>query len=455
MALLQTMVEAGAAGDAAGDWLPAARRQSFFGNQQGLPVLPATEDTGDEDAAAAAMLLVLAATWAPVLPADPDPSPAAADGETDAIATSAAGLSAEEQASLPANVLSPDDGLIEAAVEAMAPAIDDVPVPEAAVEAVPPAIADVPMPDAAVDAPRPERAAPSTARPLASNSGVSHSANALFQALRDKVLMEPMDAPRAEDAGSLPETSRSAGTPVRPAQFEASPSVAFDTALYPAAMESLLRAATDTHFAPSTAAVETPIVPDVATVPTSGDRREPEGQSPEPRHGGDLTGLLSAMRGAQAVQAFAAIQFEVVDQLAPADAPRTPTLPNEAAVAARLVQSMRVQYRSGVGTAVVNLDPGYLGAVTIALQVERGLVTATLHAANAEVRTWMQANEAALRQGLADQGLSLERLVVSEEERSQEQGARHPGERQSQERRNHHPRRSPQRDQATTFDVVV
>ncbi len=131
----------------------------------------------------------------------------------------------------------------------------------------------------------------------------------------------------------------------------------------------------------------------------------------------------------------------------------TPAIPNEDGVAASIVQSMRLQWQNGTGTAVVQLDPDYLGPVTISLHVDQGNVTATLHAANAEVRGWIEANEASLRQGLADQGLTLERLVVSDEaprgrqEPQQDAQQRQPDREQASRNR--------RRDDTSTFEIVV
>src|SRR5439155_17885386 len=126
-------------------------------------------------------------------------------------------------------------------------------------------------------------------------------------------------------------------------------------------------------------------------------------------------------------------------------------LPDEPGVVASIVETMRLQMREGVGTAVVHLEPDYLGAVSIALRVEGGVVTATLHAENPQVRAWMKTNEPLLRQGLADQGLSLDRLVITDERIADERSAdrRH---RQEQEQQ---ARQRPRRDDAATFEVVV
>jgi flagellar hook-length control protein FliK len=126
-------------------------------------------------------------------------------------------------------------------------------------------------------------------------------------------------------------------------------------------------------------------------------------------------------------------------------------LPNEAAVVSSIVQAMRLQMRDGVGTAVVHLEPDYLGAVSIALRVENGVVTASLHAENPQVRAWMEANESQLRDGLAGQGLSLDRLLVTDERIGDE---RSPNRRHQQEQEQQ-ARQRPRRDDATTFEVVV
>lgn len=100
-------------------------------------------------------------------------------------------------------------------------------------------------------------------------------------------------------------------------------------------------------------------------------------------------------------------------------------LPDDESLASQIVQRMRLQSIGGAGTAVVTLDPEYLGAVTINLHVDRsGAMTATLSADNGDVRAWMQAHESVLRQQLAEQGLSLDRLhVTAERPRDREDAA--------------------------------
>lgn len=168
--------------------------------------------------------------------------------------------------------------------------------------------------------------------------------------------------------------------------------------------------------------------------------------------------LLSPADAAHALQVFAAVEQTAADtEVAEPEAaePRPHALPNEQAVAATLVQSMRVQYRDGVGSAVVQLDPEYLGKVTIVLETSGGSVNATLHAANGEVRAWLQTHEQSLRQGLAEKGLSLNRLTVSDAERAEESLSRDGRERQSPQEQRRPRRPAARRGEAGTFEVVV
>ena len=126
-------------------------------------------------------------------------------------------------------------------------------------------------------------------------------------------------------------------------------------------------------------------------------------------------------------------------------------LPNEDGVVSSIVQTMRLQMRDGVGTAVVHLDPDYLGAVSIALRVENGVVTASLHAENPQVRAWMEANAPLLSESLASQGLSLDRLVITDERIAEEQSA----DRRHQQEQEQQARRRPRRNDASTFEVIV
>jgi len=121
----------------------------------------------------------------------------------------------------------------------------------------------------------------------------------------------------------------------------------------------------------------------------------------------------------------------------------------------QIVQAIRMQWTDGAGEAHVKLQPQYLGEVSVAIRVEHGDVTATLQASAPEVRQWMESHEAVLRQGLAEHGLRLERLVIVDERPA---SPAHDDEQQepSERRKDEQPRRRPQPDsETTTFEVVV
>jgi flagellar hook-length control protein FliK len=94
----------------------------------------------------------------------------------------------------------------------------------------------------------------------------------------------------------------------------------------------------------------------------------------------------------------------------------------ESDVVAQLVQSMRVQFRDGIGEAVVTLKPEHLGSVRVALKVEHGAIAATVQAEVASVRHWLESQQETLRTSLAEQGLRLERFLVEPD--GQRQAAR-------------------------------
>jgi len=85
------------------------------------------------------------------------------------------------------------------------------------------------------------------------------------------------------------------------------------------------------------------------------------------------------------------------------------------ALPTQIVRSIRLQWQAGQGEARMQLRPEYLGELTVTIKVDQGAVTATLHAETAEVRRWIETHSASLRDGLAEQGLRLDRLIVADE----------------------------------------
>ncbi len=102
---------------------------------------------------------------------------------------------------------------------------------------------------------------------------------------------------------------------------------------------------------------------------------------------------------------------------APALAYSTPL----ATVDEQIIRGIQLQMRDGGGEARIHLRPEHLGDVVVEMRVERDGVVATLRADTAAVRGWIATHQDDLRAGLADVGLHLERLTVSDREAPQDQ----------------------------------
>ncbi|MEP7305665.1 MAG: flagellar hook-length control protein FliK [Acidobacteriota bacterium] len=127
---------------------------------------------------------------------------------------------------------------------------------------------------------------------------------------------------------------------------------------------------------------------------------------------------------------------------------------DEVSLHRQMVQAIQLQSRNGVGDARITLQPEYLGEVTIALRVEDGGVTAHVSAASAEVRAWLGANESLLRHGLSEQGLTLDRLIVSDEPAEPSRDSKGGNARQQQSQQDQEPRPRPRRD-TSTFEITL
>jgi flagellar hook-length control protein FliK len=111
------------------------------------------------------------------------------------------------------------------------------------------------------------------------------------------------------------------------------------------------------------------------------------------------------------------------------------------------VHAIRINSRPGAWEATVRLKPEHLGDVTIALRVERNAVSAVVNAEAAGVRQWLESQEQAVRNGMAEHGLQLERFIV------QRDGQRREAYPQEQEPRRRQPRQQPQTTER--FEIVV
>lgn len=118
----------------------------------------------------------------------------------------------------------------------------------------------------------------------------------------------------------------------------------------------------------------------------------------------------------------------------------------------QIVQALRMQWTSRGGDVRIQLQPDYLGELAVSLSVNQGRVVAQLTASSPDVRQWIETNEAALRQSLAHHDLTLERMIVKEENTS---AFGHPDQEAPEpDRQRQRPRpRRPAPD--ATFEVVV
>ena len=123
-------------------------------------------------------------------------------------------------------------------------------------------------------------------------------------------------------------------------------------------------------------------------------------------------------------------------------------------VIAQLVQSMRVQFRDGIGEAVLKLNPEHLGSVQISLRIENGAIKATVQAEAPAVRQWLESQQETLRTSLADQGLRLERFVVEPDGERQTAPDDDAREQKEQRRRQQHRRQMSEKDHPI-FEITV
>jgi flagellar hook-length control protein FliK len=120
----------------------------------------------------------------------------------------------------------------------------------------------------------------------------------------------------------------------------------------------------------------------------------------------------------------------------------------------QIVQAIRLQWSRGGGEAHIRLEPQHFGELTVSLRVDQGQVVARLQADTPIVREWLQANQQVLRQSLAEQNLTLNRLEVSEPSQSR-QGAARDGQHEQGEAKERSARRPRTPDAGETFEVVA
>jgi flagellar hook-length control protein FliK len=118
------------------------------------------------------------------------------------------------------------------------------------------------------------------------------------------------------------------------------------------------------------------------------------------------------------------------------------------ALEAHVVQAIKMQWQTGVGEATIKLRPEHLGEMTVSLRVEGGSVSADLRVETEAARSWISGHEDNLRSALERQGLTLDRIVVSQEDAA-------PDRRQQPERRRQQPRPRRQNAAAPGFEILA
>jgi Meckel syndrome type 1 protein len=132
-----------------------------------------------------------------------------------------------------------------------------------------------------------------------------------------------------------------------------------------------------------------------------------------------------------------------------------PTADDGQPLESRLVEVVRWQAREGGGRVEIKLRPEFLGAVTVTVHVDGGVVKASLAAEAQATREVLQAEAGHLKSALEDQGFTLETFEVSDERDTREQEQPHQRPRQQPG-----PRRSARSlpggaSSGETFDVVM
>jgi len=129
--------------------------------------------------------------------------------------------------------------------------------------------------------------------------------------------------------------------------------------------------------------------------------------------------------------------------------PNTPAMPNEQDIQLQIVQSMRMQFRDGIGEAVLRLKPEHLGSVSISLRVENGGLKANVQADIPAVRQWLESQQDTLRSALAEHNLRLDQFDVEPD--AQRQQADDQRQREQSRKRQAQKREAEQ----PVFEVVV
>ena len=115
-------------------------------------------------------------------------------------------------------------------------------------------------------------------------------------------------------------------------------------------------------------------------------------------------------------QAFSTLtaQQPIAQQSAPAEAAQ-PSAPQQLAkydVPGQIVEQARLIRTDEDTQMVIKLKPEHLGEMTLRIRVENGVVNASFHSENAQVRSMLEASLFQLKQDLAGQGIKVDNVGV-------------------------------------------
>ena len=199
-----------------------------------------------------------------------------------------------------------------------------------------------------------------------------------------------------------------------------------------------------------------PATPPVAAAESSGDAGRRQGSRGEQQSGlaartYEGIGAEPSGQSVSVGQAFSQAVTAAAQSAGPVTAAGGVVSGEANALESQIVQGMQRLRRDGAEEIRVTLRPEYLGALTISLRVEGDSVTAVMHVDEPQVRAWVQAHESQLRQAMSNQGLTLERLVVTDERPGSDNR-----ERDDQTRQGRRPNRQRQGEDPTpNFEVVA
>lgn len=206
-----------------------------------------------------------------------------------------------------------------------------------------------------------------------------------------------------------------------------------DTSAGPSGSDAASWSATPgTGGGPQAASVDTADAPYADATPAFDDRLAGLSSTASPWTMSELATSDAGVGGTHATQRFASV-------LAQAEAFEGPEH-----VARQVVRSLYMQWRDGAGEARVQLHPEHLGHVTLSLKLDQGAVTATVVAETETAQRWIEGHRELLQQSLGEQGLKLDRLLVTtsrEGHREPETGAQGQAHGHGQGQRKPAPRR--------------